>query len=110
MTDIDLNPLLPKNELLLYSHYVLSKLSIPWHFIAATLSKTWVTENSDPIVNQNIRKWLEVPISGKQSTIFLTNNKFGLNIYPPLVKFIQCQSVLGTALKSSPIESIKEIN
>ena len=107
MTDIDLKPLHPKNKLLLYSRYVLSKLS--WHFTVATLSKTWVTENIDPIVNQYIRKWLEVPISGTLSTIFLTNNKFGLSIYPPSVKFIQCQSVLRTALKSSPNESIKDL-
>ena len=49
MTDIDLKPLHPKNKLL-YSRYVLSKLS--WYFTVATLSKTWVTENIDPIVNQ----------------------------------------------------------
>ena len=107
MTDTDLKPLHPKNKLLLYSRYVLSKLS--WHFTVTTLSKTWVTENIDPIVNQYIRKWLEVPISGTLSTIFLTNNKFGLSIYPPSVKFIQCQSVLRTALKSSPNESIKDL-
>ena len=91
----------------LYSRYVLSKLS--WHFTVATLSKTWVTENIDPIVNQYIRKWLEVPISGTLSTIFVINNKFGLSIYPPSVKFIQCQSALRTALKSSPNESIKDL-
>ena len=107
MTDIDLKPLHPKNKLLFYSRYVLSKLS--WHFTVATLSKTWVTENIDPIVNQYIRKWLEIPISGTLSTMFLTNNKFGLSIYPPSVKFIQCPSVLRTALKSSPNESIKDL-
>ena len=78
-------------------------------FHVATLSKTWVTENIDPIVNQYTRKWLEVPISGKLSIIFLTNNKFGLSIYPPSVKFIRCQSVLRTALKSSPNESIEDL-
>ena len=107
MTDIDLKPLHPKNKLLLYSRYVLSKLS--WHFTVATLCKTWFTENIDPIVNQYIRKWLEVPISGALSTIFRTNNKFGLSIYPPSVKFIQCQPVLRTGLKSSPNESIKDL-
>ena len=35
MTDIDLKPLHPKNKLLLYSRYVLSKLS--WHFTVATV-------------------------------------------------------------------------
>ena len=107
MTDIDSKPLHPKNKLLLYSRYVLSKLA--WHFTVATLSKTWITENIDSIANKYIRRWLEVPISGTLSTVFLTNNKFGLSIYPPSVKFIQCQTVLRKALKSSPNESTNDL-
>ena len=107
MTDIDSKPLHPKNKLLLYSRYVLSKLA--WHFTVATLSKTWVTENIDSIANKYIRRWLEVPISGTLSTVFLTNNKFGLSIYPPSVKFVQCQTVLRKALKSSPNESTNDL-
>ena len=68
MTDIDSKPLHPKNKLLLYSRYVLSKLA--WHFTVATLSKTWVTENIDPIANKYIRRWLEVPISGTLSIYY----------------------------------------
>ena len=56
-----------------------------------------------------MRKWLEVPIYGTLSNIFLTRIKFGLNICPPLIKFIQCQTVLRKALKSSPNELIKEL-
>ena len=107
MTDIDSKPLHPKNKLLLYSRYVLSKLA--WHFTVATLSKTWVTENIDSIANKYIHRWLEVPISGTLSTVFLTNNKFGLSIYPPSVKCIQCQTVLRKALKSSPNESTNDL-
>ena len=107
MTDIDSKPLHPRNKHLVYSRYVLSKLS--WHFTIATLSKTWVIENIDPIVNQNIRKWLEIPISGTLSTVFLTCNKFGQSIYPPSVKFIQSQTVLRKALKLSPNQSINEL-
>ena len=107
MTDIDSKPLHPRNKLLLYSRYVLSKLS--WHFTIATLSKSWVIENIDPVVNQYIRKWLEIPISGTLSTVFLTCNKFGQSIYPPSVKFIQCQTVLRKALKFSPNQSINEL-
>ncbi|CAB4014263.1 lisH domain and HEAT repeat-containing KIAA1468 homolog [Paramuricea clavata] len=107
MSDIDSKPLHPKNKLLLYSRYVLSKLA--WHFTVATLSKTWVTENIDSIANKYIRRWLEVPISGTLSTVFLTNNKFGLSIYPPSVKFIQCQTVLRKALKYSPNESTNDL-
>jgi hypothetical protein len=63
MYEVDLKPLHPKNKILLYSRYVLSKLS--WHFTVATISKTRVIENVDSVVNMFIRKWLEVPISGK---------------------------------------------
>ncbi|CAB4037035.1 Hypothetical predicted protein [Paramuricea clavata] len=107
MTDIDSKPLHPRNELLVYSRYVLSKIS--WHFTIAILSKTWVIENIDPVVNQYIRKWLEIPIPGTLSTVFLTRNKSGQSIYPPSVKFIQCQTVLLKALKLSPNQSINEL-
>ena len=43
------------------------------------------------------------------SNIFLTNNKFGLNILTVCVKFTQCQTVLRNALKTSPNESIKQL-
>ena len=41
-------------KLLLYSRYVLSKLS--WHFTIANISKTWITEHLDSVVNGYIRK------------------------------------------------------
>ena len=104
LTDIDSKPLHPKNKLLLYNRYVLSKLS--WHFTVATLPKTWIIENIDSVANQFIRRWLEIPVSGTLSTVFQTRDKFGQNIYPPSVKFTQCQTVLRTALKSSPNEPL----
>ena len=107
MSEIDLKPLHPKNKILLYSRFVLSKLS--WHFTVATISKTWVVENIDSAVNKYIGKWLEVPISGTLSNVFLTRNKFDLNILPASVKFIQCQTVLRNALKTSPNDSINEL-
>ena len=75
----------------------------------SSLSKTWITENIDSVVKCYLRKWLDIPISGTLSSVFLTRNKFGLNIYPPSVKFIQCQTVLRTALKMSPNEAINEL-
>ncbi len=107
MSDIDLKPLHPKNKVLLYSRYVLSKISC--HFTVATISRTWVTENVDSLINKYIRKWLEVPISGTLSNVYLTSNKFGLNIIPTSIKFTQCQTVLRNALKTSPNDSIKEL-
>ena len=87
--------------------YLLPKLS--WHFTVATLSKTWVTENIDSVVNKYVRRWLEIPVSGTLSNVYLTTSKFGLNIYPPSVKFAQCQTVVRNALKTSPNESIKNL-
>ena len=107
MADIDLKPLHPKNKILLYSRYLLSKVS--WHFTVASLSKAWVAENIDLVVNKYIRKWLEIPVSGTLSNVYLAKNKFGLNIYPPSVKFAQCQTVARNALKNSPNASIKNL-
>ena len=50
-----------------------------------------------------------IPISGTLSTVFLTRNKFGLSICHPTVKFIQCQTVIRKALKTSPNEAINEL-
>ena len=107
LADIGSKPIHPKNKILLFSRYLLSKLS--WHFTVSSLSKTWVIESIDSKVNSHIRKWLDIPISGTRSTVFLTRNKFGLNICPPSVKFIQCQTVLCKALKLSSNQSINEL-
>ena len=107
MTDIDEKPLHPKNKLLLYSRYVLSKIS--WHFTVCDLPKTWVIQNIDNTVSQLIRKWLDIPVSGTLSNVFLPCSKFGLNICPPSVKFTQCQTVLRKALKTSKNADIKHL-
>ena len=77
MWDVDLKPFHLKHKLQLYSQYVLSKLS--WHLTVAPLSKVWIVENIDSIVNQYIRKWFDIPISGTLSNVFLNRNEFGRN-------------------------------
>ena len=52
---------------------------------------------------------LAQPISGTLSNVFLTRNKFGLNVIPPSIKFTQCQTVQRNALKNSPNEVIKDL-
>ena len=94
MNDIDIKPLHPKHKLL-YSRYVLSKLS--WHFTIANISKTWITEHLDSLVNGYIRKWLDIPISGT------------LEHCPPSIKFTQCQTVLRNSLKESRNDSLKDL-
>ena len=44
----------PKNKLLLYHRFVLSKLS--WHFTNADIGKTWVAENIDNLASN----WISV--------------------------------------------------
>ena len=79
------------------------------HFTVADISKTWIIENLDSIVNGYIRKWLEIPISGTLSNVFLERNKFGLNICRPSVKFTQCKTVLRNSLKESRNDSLKDL-
>ena len=108
MCDIDEKPLHPKtNFCCTAASYVLSKLS--WHFTVADISKTWIIANLDSIVNGYIRKWLEIPISGTLSNVFLERNKFGLNICLPSVKFTQCKTVLRNSLKESRNDSLKDL-
>ena len=107
LKEIDSLPLHPKNKLLLYSRFVLSKVS--WHFTVADLSKTWVTENLDNLVSKYIRQWLDLPVSATLSSIILSKNQFGLNMILPSMKFSQCQTVFRNSLRSSPNDEIKQI-
>ena len=90
----------PRNKILLFNQYILSKLS--WDLTVANLSKTWVCENLDQLVTKFVRQWLELPISSTLSGIVLSRKHFGLELLLPSVKFQQCQIVLRNSLKSSP--------
>ena len=46
---------------------------------------------------------------GTLSNVFLTKAKFGLSLYPPSIRFSQCQTVTRNALKCSPDEDIKHL-
>ena len=107
MFDIDEKALHPKNKLLLYSRYVLFKLSP--HFTVADISKTWIIANLASTVNGYIRKWPDIPISAILSNVFLERNKFDLNIWPPSVKSTQCQTVLRNFLKESRNGCLKDL-
>ena len=97
----------PKNKLLLYHRYILSKLS--WHLAVADLSKTWICEHLDNVVTKYIRQWLDLAISATLSTIVLSHNNFGLSFQLPSARFIQCQTVLRSALKSSQDDAITKL-
>ena len=107
MSDIDKLPMYPKNKLLLYQRYILSKIS--WNLTVANISKTWVCENLDNTVSKYIRQWLELPVSATLSNIFLSRTKVGLNIQLPSTKFTQCQVVFRNALKSSTNQEVRDL-
>ena len=104
---IDSFTILPSNKLLLYHRCVLSKLS--WSLTVTNLSKTWVVENLDSVTTRFVRKWLDLPISATLRGIILPRNEFGLNFQLPSTKFLQCQNVLRSVLKSSSSETIKSL-
>ena len=104
MKQIDGIPCHPKNKLLLYHRFVLSKIS--WHFTIADLCKTWVVENIDNLVAGYICQWLELPISATLCTLILPKAKYGINFILPSTKFLLCQTVKRNALKSSPNSDI----
>ena len=100
MSKLDEIPCHPKNKLLLYRRFVLSKLS--WHFTIADLGKTWIAENIDNLVSKYSRQWVELPISTTHSTLVLSTSNYGISLVLPSTKVAQCQVVFGNALKSSP--------
>ena len=107
LKEIDSLPLHPKNNLLLHSRFVLSKVS--WHFTVADLSKTWVTENLDNLVSMYIRQLLDLPISATLSSIILSKSQYGLNMILPSMKFSHCQTFYRNSLRSSPNDEIKSL-
>ena len=60
MNLIDSLCILPKNRLLPYQCYILSKFS--WHLTVA-ICQRWVIEHLDNVVIRFVRQWLDLPIS-----------------------------------------------
>ena len=107
MKQIDGIPCHPKNKLLLYHRFVLSKLS--WDFNIANLGKTWVVENIDNRVACYFSQWFELPISATLSTLILPKSKYGINCVLPSTKFLQCQAVIRSSLRFSPNSDINSL-
>ena len=100
-------PLHPKNKLLIYQRYVLSKVS--WDLTVANISMTWVKENLENKVSAYVRLWLELPISGTLDIISLTKSKYGLGYVPISSRFTQCQVTFRKALSKSTNKDIQHL-
>ena len=107
MSKINDLPCHPKNKLLLYHRFLLSKLS--WNLTIADISKTWIIDNLDSIVSKYIGQWLELPISATFSSLIINKSKYGISLILPSIKFIQCQTTIRNTLKSSPNNDIKDL-
>ena len=107
MNSIDELPLHPRNKLLLYQRYVLSKIS--WNLTIADLSVTWVKLSLDSVVSGFVRKWLEIPISGTLNIISLSKSKFGIGFVNVSSRFVQCQSTIRNCLRTSKNLDIRQI-
>ena len=59
--------------------------------------------NLDSIASKYIRKWLDLPVCATLSNIFLPQNRFGLNICPPSVKFSEGQTSYECLTKCNKI-------
>ena len=105
MVKLDCLPCHPKNKLLLYDRFVLSKLSL--YMTIADFRKTRVIEDLDNIFSGFVKKWLKLPISASFSSLILNRSKYGINLVLPSTKFIECQTTMLNALKSSPNHDIK---
>ena len=58
-------------------------------------------ESIDNLVTSYIRQWFELPICATLSTLILPKSKYGINCTRHSKKFLQCQTVIRNALKSS---------
>ena len=69
-------PLHPRNKLLLYNQYFLSKIS--WDLTITDIDITWVKQKLDSICHSYFRGWLEIPVSGTVEILQLSRSQFGL--------------------------------
>ena len=67
----------PKNKMLIYQRYVLSKNQLGPH--STNISITWIKNNLDNMVSNYVRSWLEIPVSGTLKIATLSKCKYGLN-------------------------------
>ena len=98
----------PRNKLLLYNNYVLSKLT--WHLAIADLGYTWVKHNLDTLLVYFVRSWLEIPVSATIYIALLSKDKFGLNIITFSTKFMQSQTSIRKCVQNSRNHEIRKIH
>ena len=82
--------------------------SLPLHPIA-DISMTWIKQTLDNKVNDYIRRWLEMPISGTLDVISLSKQKCELGFVSVSSRFAQCQNTIRSCLKNSQNSDSRKI-
>ena len=101
-------PLHPRNKLLLYNQYFLSKIS--WDLTITDIDITWVKQNLDSICHRYFRRWLEIPVSGTVEILQLSRSLFGLEVIDVSTKFTLCQVTRRKCLEHSLNEDIRYLH
>ena len=104
---IDCLLLHPRKKLMIYSPYLLSKIS--WDLTIADLDVTWVKNTLDNLCHNHIRRWLEIPTCGTIEILPLSTKPYGINLLDISTKFNQCRVTIRKILKESPNEDIREL-
>ena len=85
----DCLPLHPRKKLMIYSCYLLSKIS--WDLTIADVDVTWVKNTLDNLCHNHICRWLEILPCGTIEILLLSTTQYGINLTNILTKFEQCQ-------------------
>ena len=104
---IDSLPIHPRNKLIIYHRYLLSKIS--WDLTIGNVNITWIKQTLDSKVHGYVRKWLEIPICGTLDIVALTKSKCGLGFIAVSTRFAQCQTTIRTCLRNSQNSDIRKI-
>ena len=97
-------PLHPRNKLLLYNNYVLSKLAR--HLTIEDSGYTWVKHNLDTLLVYFVRSWLEIPVSATIDIALLSKDKYIITFS---TKFLQSQTSILKCLQKSKNHDIRKI-
>ena len=108
MQKIDFLDIHPRNKILVYQKYILSKIS--WDLTVTNITDTWAKEKLDSVVNKYLRSWLEIPISGTLKIASLSKSKYGLNITPISTRLTQCKVTYRKCLKNSNNKNINTLH
>lgn len=93
-------PLYPKNKLVLYQQWALSKIS--WHLTVIHISNTWMKNNIDNIVSRCIKLWVEIPVNGTMKIVIQSKCKLGLGLIRlPSTSLSHSQVTFGNKIRKS---------